>query len=150
MKSFELKYVKRLALGVLTVVVLGAGALVTKVPAQNARVFEIQVPFDFVVMGRTYTADTYRIGRLSQANPDTLVLNNSSGKTLLIMNTQRLNSGAPAGFSTLNFIRHGETNFLEGIKASGDGYESRLPSVKLDRRRRSIAQVSQIVSITTK
>ena len=149
MKSFELKYVKRLALGVL-VVVLGAGAFVTKVPAQNARVFEIQVPFDFVVMGRTYTADTYRIGRLSQANPDTLVLNNAAGKTLLIMNTQRLNSGAPAEFSTLNFSRYGETNVLEGIKASGDGYESRLPSIKSDRRRRSIAQVSQTVSITTK
>ena len=150
MKNFELKYVKRLALGVLTVVVLGAGAFVTKVPAQNARVFEIQVPFDFVVLGRTYTADTYRIGRLSQANPDTLVLNNSAGKTLLVMNTQRLNSGAPAEFSTLNFGRYGETNVLEGIKASGDGYESRLPSIKSDRRRRSIAQVSQTVSITTK
>ena len=148
MKNIELKLAKRLTMTVLTVVILGAGAFATNVRAQTARVFEIHVPFDFVVKGRTYEAGRYRIGRLEQANPDRLVLKNAAGKTLLILQTQRLNSGAPIEFSKLTFRRDGEIYFLEGIQSSGEHYESRLPSVKSDRQGRSAEQLSEIVSIT--
>jgi hypothetical protein len=141
MKDLDLKFAKHL---LLTVFVLGFGAFTAQVSAQNARVFQIQVPFDFVVMGRTYPAASYKIGRLSQADPDTLVLNSSAGKTLVIIRAQRLNSGAPTDFSTLSFSRYGETNYLEAIRASGDSYESRLPSVRSHRRLRSIAQAKRV------
>lgn len=148
MKNIQSKYTKQLFLGVLTAVVLGAGAFTVK--AQNVGVFEIEVPFDFVVMGRTYEAARYQIGRLSQASPDTLVLNSAAGKTLLILNTQRLNSGTADRFSKLTFSRYGDTNYLDSIRASGSSYESRLPAVRSDRRRRSINLASQVVSITNK
>ena len=147
MKYPELRHAKRWTLTVLTAVLLGVGAFVTNTSAQNAGVFEIQVPFDFVVMGRTYEAARYRIGRLSQADPDTLVLNNSAGKTLLIIHTQRLASDAPAEFSRLVFSRYGSTNFLESVVASGASYESRIRAVRSDRRRFSLARVSQTVSL---
>ncbi len=150
MKNIELKLAKRLTLAVLAVVLLGAGAFATNVRAQNARVFEIQVPFDFVVKGRTYEAGRYRIGRLNEANPDTLVLKTATGKTLVILQTQRLNSGAPIEFSKLTFSRYGEMYFLDSIQASSESYERRLPSVKSDRQRRGAAQLSEIVSITEK
>ena len=151
MKNNELKYAKRLALGVLTVVVLGVGALTAKVQAQTAGSFEIQVPFEFVVMGKTYPAAKYRVARLSEANPNTLVLNTITGKTLLIVHTQRSNAGVPAEFSMLSFSQSGQTHFLEGIRASGSSYESRLPSTKSDRRRSIVlAQTAQIVSISNK
>jgi hypothetical protein len=149
MKNIELKHAKRWTSYILTALIIGFGFSVTQVSAQNARVFQVEVPFDFIVMGRTYPAATYKIGRLSQADPDTLVLNSSAGKTLLIVRTQRLNSEAPSEFSQLTFSRYGETNYLEGIRASGDSYESRLPSVRSDRRLRRIAQ-AQLVSIRTK
>ena len=147
-KNIESKYTRQLFLGVLVTLVLGAGAFAAK--AQNAGVFEIDVPFDFVVNGRTYAAARYQIGRLNQASPDTLVLNSSNGKTLLILNTQRLNSGPSERFSKLTFSRYGETNFLESIRSSGSSYESRIPAIRADRRRRSIAQGSHVVSITTR
>lgn len=145
----ELKHAKHLALALLTVVILGAGVFTTKVPGQNAPVVEIDVPFDFVVMGRTYAADRYRIERLDRANLDTLVLKSSTGKTLLIFLTQRLSSDAQVGESQLTFRRFGETHFLDSIRASGESYESRLPFVKSDRRRSSV-HLAEIVSITKK
>ncbi len=108
------------------------------------------MPFDFVVKDRTYNAGTYRIGRLSEANPDTLVLKNAGGKKSLILQTQRLDSGAPIELSVLTFRRDGETYFLDSIRASGETYESRLPFVKSDRQQRLVAQLPEIVSITEK
>jgi hypothetical protein len=150
MKNIELKFAKCLKLAVLTIVMLGAGAFTTNVRAQTARTFEIQIPFDFVIKDKTYDAGTYRIGRLSEANLDTLVLKKADGKKSLILQTQRLNSGAPTELSKLTFRRDGETYFLDSIRASGESYESRLPFVKLDRQRRSSVQLAEIVSITGK
>lgn len=147
MKNIELKHAKRWTLYILAALFIGLGVSVTQVSAQNARVFQIQVPFDFIVMGRTYPAATYKIGRLNQTDPDTLVLNSSTGKTLLIIRTQRLNSEAPAEFSRLTFSRYGGTSFLETVVASGSSYESRVPVVRSDRQRRSIARATQTVSL---
>jgi hypothetical protein len=147
MRNIETKLARHLTLAVLTVVVLGAGAFATNASAQNASVFEIQVPFEFVVQGRTYAAATYRIGRLSPANPDMLVLKSSTGKTLSIFQTQRLNSGAQAEFSGLTFKRFGETFFLDSVRASGARYDSRLTSTRSDRRRQGVAPPAQILSI---
>lgn len=150
MENKGLKYAKRLSLMILTAVVLGAGAFSTEVSAQKGTSFEIQVPFDFVVRGRTFAAARYRIGRLSPANPDVLVLKNSAGRTLMILQTQRLGSGAPAELSRLTFSRYGETNFLDSIMASGESYASLIPPVRSDRERRETAQTMQIVSLTHK
>ena len=151
MKNIELKFAKCLKMAVLTVVILGAGAFVTNVRAQTARVFEIQVPFDFVVKGQTYDAGTYRVGRLNEANPDTLVLKNANDKKSLILQTQRLNSGAPTELSKLTFRRYGEMYFLDSIRASGESYESRLPSGRSERKRRDATLLlAEIVSITEK
>ncbi len=151
MKNIELKFAKCLKMIVLTIVILGAGAFVTNVRAQTARVFEIQVPFDFVVKDRTYEAGRYRVGRLNEANPDTLVLKKANDKKSLILLTQRLNSGNPLKFSKLTFRRFGEMYFLDSIRASGDSYESRLPSGRSERKRSDATLLlAEIVSITEK
>ncbi|MGI8543890.1 MAG: hypothetical protein ACR2MD_10495 [Aridibacter sp.] len=150
MKNIELKFAKCLKLAVLTIVMLGAGAFTTNVRAQTARVFEIQIPFDFVIKDKTYDAGTYHIGRLNEANPDTLVLKNADSKKSLILHTQRLNSGDSINFSKLTFSRYGKTYFLDSIRTSGENYESRLPFVKSDRQRRSSVQLAEFVSINGK
>lgn len=150
MRNIELKHVKRLTLAVLTFAILGAGAFATKATAQNAGVFEVEVPFDFVIMGRTYAADTYRIGRLNPANPDMLILRSSTGKTLLVFQTQRLNTGSRSEHSGLTFKRYGETHFLDSVRASGASFDSRLQYTRSDRRRQAASPPAQILSIATK
>lgn len=138
--NIEWKSARCLKMTVLAVVILGAGAFATNVRAQDAGTFEVQVPFDFVVKNRTYEAGSYRIGRLNHTNLDTLVLRTATGKTLAILQTQRGSSNAPVKLSKLIFSRYGETYFLDGIHASSESYESRLPSVKSERQRRGAAQ----------
>ncbi len=151
MKNIEIKFAKRLTMSVLTIVMIGAGAFAANVRAQTASVFKLRIPFDFVVKGRTYEAGKYRVGRLDEANPDTFVLKNEDGKTSLILLTQRLNSGVPTELSKLTFRRYGETYFLDSIRASGESYESRLPSGRSERKRRDATLLlAEIVSITEK
>lgn len=150
MTTTSLMYAKHLMFIVLTPLVLGAGAFATTVPAQNAGVYEFQVPFDFVVMGRTYEAARYRVGRLNQANPDTLALSSSAGKTLLVFQTRRSTSRELAGPSQLTFSQYGQMHFLDSIRTSGNSYESRVPSIKSDRIRRDSSQLSRVLTISSK
>lgn len=150
MKNIEIKPAKRLALSLLAVFIFGAGAFSANVSAQTANVFEIQIPFDFFVKGRTYESGTYRVGRLNQANPDMLVLKNSDDKTLLVLLTQRHTAGTPERLSKMSFRRYGEMYFLDSVRASGESHESRIPAFKSDRQRRGAAWLSEIVAITGK
>lgn len=150
MKYTDLKFANCLKMAVLTMVLIGAGALANDVRAQTARVFKIEVPFDFVIKHQTYEAGTYRIGRLSESNPDILILKNAADKKSLILQTVRLSSGAPAAFSKLSFRRYGEMYFLDSIRASGETYESRLPTAKSDRRLGMSVELREIVSTTAK
>lgn len=150
MKNIELNVLNYLKLTVLTLIIFGAGTFTTNVQAQTARIFEIKIPFDFVIKDKTFDAGTYRIGRLSEANPDTLILKNADHKKSSILQTQRLNAGGPLQHSTLSFRRDGETYFLDSIRSSGDSYESRLPIFKLDPRRPISVQLAEIVTITGK
>jgi hypothetical protein len=65
--------------------------------------------------------------------------------------SQRLDSGNPLKLSKLTFRRDGETYFLDSIRASGESYESRLPSGRSERKRRDATLLlAEIVSITEK
>jgi hypothetical protein len=141
--------VKRFVFGLAAALVLSIGLFAADASAQNSRMFKVEVPFEFVVNGQTYPAATYKIGRLTAADPDTLVLNSSAGKTLLVVRTQRNNFAEPTDLSTLIFSRQGETYFLDVVRASGDKYESRLPIARPDRSRFQLAK-AQIVSLRIK
>lgn len=148
MKKFDSKFVKQSAMVVLSVVILGAGAFVTNVRAQASGAFEIQIPFEFVVNNRTYEAGTYRVGRLSAANPDMLILQTGNGKKSLILLTKRDAGGAPITISKLTFSRYGEIYFLDTIRAPGASYESRI--IKSNRRSDGRGQLTETVSVTEK
>ena len=150
MKYTGSKFAKCLKSAVLTVAIIGAGSLLSGVQAQTTHVFEIEVPFDFVAKGRTYEAGTYRIGRLSESNPDMLVLKTVTGKKPLILQTTPLDSGEPAGPSKLSFRRFGEVYVLDSLRASGESYERRLRLNKSNRNGHLLARSGDIISITGK
>ena len=149
MRSIDPKFAKQLGMAVLTVMIVGAGALVSNVRAQSSKSFEIQIPFDFVARDQTYEAGTYRVGRFNAGDPDTLILKSGDGKISLILLTQR-HGGVPVKNSSLTFSRHGETYFLDTIRASGESYERRIPSNRSTVRSGDPAQLAEIVSITQK
>ena len=146
MKYINFKFAK--CLGTIFLMIIGVCVLTTNVRAQSESVFETQIPFDFVVKGRTFPAGTYQIRRLDQTNLDVLILKNAAGKKLSILHTQRLNSRAPSNQSKLTFHRYGDILFLDSIWASGKSYGSKLPIIKLDRERRRMIAMSEVVSLT--
>ena len=148
MKYTGSKFARCLKSAVLTVAIIGAGSLLSSVQAQTTHAFEVEVPFDFVVKGQAYEAGTYRIGRLSESNPDMLVLKTVAGKKSLILQTTPLNSGGPAKSSELSFRRYSDSYVLDGIRASGEHYERRLRLDKTDRALRLLAKSGEIVRIT--
>ena len=148
MQYINLKLAKCLATSMF-LMIIGICVLSTNVSAQSGAVSEIQIPFDFVVKGRTFSAGKYQIGRLDQANLDTLILKNSIGKTLSIMQTQRFNADVQSNQSKLTFLRYGDTYVLDSILASGEAYGSRLPMVKQDHQRQRRLVIAEIVTLTT-
>ena len=150
MRSFDSKFAKQLAMALLTVVIFGAGALVSNVRAQTAKSFEIQIPFDFVARDQTYEAGTYRVGRFNAGDPDTLILKSANGKSSLILLTQRHDGGSAIKNSSLTFSRHGGMYILDTIRASGESYERRIPSSKSMVQSGDPAQLTEIVSVTRK
>jgi hypothetical protein len=147
MKYINLKFAKCLGTTIF-LMISGVFILTTNVRAQSGTVSEIQIPFDFVVKGQTFSAGKYRIERLDQANLDTLILKNAVGKTLSILQTQRFNSEAPSNESRLTFHRHGDIYFLDSIRASGENYGSKLSVPKSDRKRQRLSVIAEVVSLT--
>ncbi len=150
MKYTELKFAKCLKAAILIAVMIGTGALANDVQAQSSRVFEIEVPFDFVIKDQTYDAGTYRIGRLSESNPGTLVLKKAAGKKLVILSTMPLASDGPVEFSMLSFQRNGEMYILDSIRLSGESYARRIPFARPDRKLGVLAKFDEAVSIAGK
>jgi len=147
MQYINLKLTKCLATTIF-LIIIGGCVLSTNVKAQSGTVSEIQIPFDFVVKGRTFSAGKYRVERLDQTNLDTLILKNAAGTTQSIMQTQRFNSDTPKNQSKLIFHRYGEIYFLYSIRASGDNYGSRLSIIKSDRQRQRPPIMAEIVTLT--
>ncbi len=147
MQYINLKLAKCLGTTIF-LMIFGVCVLLTNVKAQSGTVSEIQIPFDFVVKGRTFSAGKYRVERLDQTILDTLILKNAAGKTQSIMQTQRFNSEHQSNESKLTFHRYGEVYFLYSIRASGDSYGSRLSMHKPDRQRRRPPMIAEIVTLT--
>jgi hypothetical protein len=147
MKYTNLKFAKCLGT-TLFLMTIGVFVLTSSVKAQSRADTQIQIPFDFVVKGRTFTAGKYRVERLDKANLDTLAIKNADGKTLSILQTQRINSNAPSDQSKLTFHRYGNIYFLDSIHASGESYASKLPMVKSDRKLRRLTLMAEIISVT--
>jgi hypothetical protein len=147
MQYINLKFAKCLATSIF-LMIIGVCVLSTNVKAQSGAVSEIQIPFDFVVKGQTFSAGKYQFGRLDKANLDTLLLKNAAGKTLSILQTQRFNSDDRSNQSKLTFHRYGDIYFLDSIRASGENYGSKLPVVKSERKRQRLSVMAEIVSLT--
>jgi hypothetical protein len=147
MKNFDSKFAKQLALAVITFGILGAGAFVTNLRAQDTGSFEVHIPFNFVVKNRTLEAGTYSVGRFNAANPDTIILKAESGKKSLVLLTQRHDGDNPIKISRLTFNRHGDVYFLDSIRAAGESFESRVPAIRSNTKPDGSVHLAQVESI---
>ena len=112
-----------------TLLILALVALPGLVSAQTRTVIKADVPFDFVVNGKTMPAGECTI----QARGDgTTYLWISSGNQGLFVTPHSAESATPSEDNMLVFHRYGDRYFLSAISRKGEklGYE--LPASKLE------------------
>ena len=86
--------------------------LLTGVKAQSAHRFKVNVPFPFVLNGKTLPAGTYLIERLDLARPNLVTIKNLDSGMVRALITQRIERKSPSASSFLVFKEEGGTQYL--------------------------------------
>lgn len=99
----------------------------TTASAQSAHRFEIDIPFQFILGGRTLPAGRYSVQRLDPAKPHVLMLKNTSRGSSRVVITQRVESENPKVDSSLVFHRRGDKFYLFQIWSTGEMHGNQIP-----------------------
>jgi hypothetical protein len=88
--------------------------------AQAIKLTEFQIPFSFIIDGRSLPAGTYTIERLDQSKSETLIMKNSAGRTMRIFFTQRVEAEDYKEVALLVFNRYGDEHIFSQIWGTGE------------------------------
>jgi hypothetical protein len=82
--------------------------------AQSTRRFVIQIPFQFVIGGRTLPAGKYAVERFDPTKPNVLMLKNTATGVVRLFITQHVEKADGGKTSSLIFkIRNGEAHLFQ-------------------------------------
>jgi len=124
-----------------TLLILALVALPGLVNAQSRHVIKADVPFAFVVNGKTMPAGECTIETRGDGTPYLWI---SSGNQGLFAIPHRSDSLKPSDETKLVFNRYGDRYFLSEISREGESRGYQLPAGKLERelRAQNVAQSS--------
>jgi hypothetical protein len=106
----------RILIALIGVVGLGVAA-----KGQEADKIVVNIPYDFVVGGKTLPAGTYRVNRASNSNEKVLVLSSFENRTgALVVAT--VVEGNGTGKASVSFEQVGGEHFLSKIETAGHLY----------------------------
>ena len=130
-----------------TVVILLAfiALLANSVAAQVSHRFKIDVPFEFVLSGRTLPPGEYVIERTNAARPDIVTLKKKDGDFVRMIITHRVEKDEPSPTSSLIFIRRNGTHYLFQVWNVADMNGNQLPvpfDKTKDKQRTNVALVT--------
>ena len=94
--------------------------------AQNIHV-RGDIPFNFVVGNKTYSAGTYEVGSIDIRNSRTLLLRASDGNASAMINSNAAEGLKPADQTKLVFNRYGNQYFLSQVWVNGATLGHQLP-----------------------
>jgi len=98
------------------------------VNAQSAHRFEIDIPFSFVLKGRTVSAGKYAVERTDPSRADILTLRNVHKGTVQLVLTQRVEMEKPSAASSLVFIKREGKLYLFQVWNVGAVNGNQLPT----------------------
>jgi hypothetical protein len=94
--------------------------------AQSKQGITIDVPFNFIVDGKTLEPGQYKIERLNSGMPAMLVLKTADGRKVKAFWTSRVEVMKPEKEGKLVFLRYGENYFLSEVWTGGERNGRRL------------------------
>ena len=138
------QFLKSLSIPVVVLLAVFATSVVSANAQTNQRVYA-QIPFDFIVGGKTLSAGKYMVSS-AMSDGSALLIRNVKAKGSAIRLTDRMNARSAEPKTCLVFHRYGQTYFLAEVWQSGFSTGRRLHASKaeraLQREREQIAQNS--------
>jgi len=90
------------------------------VRAQSFHKFEVDVPFQFILMGRMLPAGKYVIERLDPTKPNVLSLKNTESGSVRLLIMQRVENRRPSASSSLVFVSKEGMAYLIQVWTKGE------------------------------
>ena len=95
--------------------------------AQSAQRLEIDIPFSFVLAGRSLSAGKYVVERTDPTRPNILTLTNVDNGIVRLVLTQRVEKDNPGTASSLVFMQRGGKRYLFQVWNFGAVNGSQIP-----------------------
>jgi len=102
--------------------------------AQSKFHFEVEVPFEFVLAGRTLPTGKYSIERLDAGNPNIVILKNLDINLVQSIFCQRVEKEIPATASSLIFKQREGKFYLAQVWTIGSQNGNQVPMGEKNRR----------------
>jgi hypothetical protein len=118
---------KRLAINsaivFMSLTVVGA----TVVRAQSSHRFDIDIPFQFVLSGRSFPAGNYRVEQIDPSKPNLVMLKNNRSGILRLVLMQQVEKENPSPEAFLVFTRREGRYYLFQVWTLGDKNGNQVP-----------------------
>ena len=122
----------------------------TSVYAQSVHLFEIEIPFEFVLNGRTLPAGTYALEQIDPAKPNVVMLRNTNHSVVRLVLTQRIERENPSAASYLVFLRREGKAYLFQVWTIGNLNGNQVPPPDHNDRNGRVSNNSQLMKLTAK
>jgi len=117
----------------------------TKVNAQTFRRFEVNIPFEFMLRGRTLPPGKYVVERADPTRRNALALKNKDEGSVLTILVQRVEKENPSEEASLVFLRREGKFYLFQVWSSGDNNGNQVPLIaEIVRRDRDLKNSSLV------
>ena len=97
------------------------------VSGQSIHLFEIEIPFEFVINDRTLPAGRYAVERIDSGKPNVLMIKNTAYGTTRIILVQRVEKETPSEASYLIFSRRAGKAYLFQVWTIGNNSGNQIP-----------------------
>lgn len=117
----------------------------TTVEAQTFQRFEVDIPFEFILRGRTLPPGKYEVERADPTRRNALALRNKDEGSFLTILVQRVEKENPSEEASLVFLRQEGKFYLFQVWPSGDINGNQVPLIhEIIRRDRNVKNSSLV------
>ena len=102
----------------IVIALIGVAGFGIGVKAQVLDQIEVNIPYEFVVAGKTLPAGTYRVKRVGVTDPRLLILNSLETRATVIIHSTWVenNENNDADKNEVSFVQVGDEHFLSKIE----------------------------------
>jgi hypothetical protein len=122
----------------------------TQVNAQTFQRFEVNIPFEFMLRGRTLPPGKYVVERADPTRRNAVALRNKDEGSFSTILVQRVEKENPSEEASLVFLRRERKFYLFQVWPSGDSNGNQVPSIAEIVRRDRHVKDSSLVRLSAK